>query len=517
MLPQIGRISFLNNPQIWWYLTRASAIIAWTLLVISVIWGILLSTRLFQPKDNPAWLMDLHKYLSGLSMIFVLTHMATLYFDSYAHFTIPQLLIPFESEYVKTGLEKLNNLPTALGVIAFWAMLSVLATSWIMKILPRKFWKGLHYTSYLAVIIVSFHAGWVGTDVRSWGYRILAIFLIFLTTTATIIRIFIPKTSNQLAVKIEGREPEIEPTRKVRISGIKKITPEILEIRFLSQREFPVWYPGAHINLYLPNGMQRQYSLCSDPADRFELTIAVLKSPKSRGGSEYIHEHLYENQSLEISNPRNNFELIPSSNYTFIAGGIGITAIKAMVESLPDSRNWKLIYLGRSRKSMAFVKEIERNFKDKVYIHADDEVGKPADLKKLLKNDAGDVYVCGPEPLLKAVQEIVPERKIHFERFSKVESKKKNNTNEGVRIIAKKTKIEFDVLPDQSLLEVMESEGLRVFASCREGLCGTCETKVLSGTPDHRDSLGTDEQKNKNQVFYPCVSRSKTKTLTLDL
>jgi len=505
----------LNNPQIWWYLTRASAIIAWALLVISVIWGILLSTRLFQPKDNPAWLMDLHKYLSGLSMIFVLTHMATLYFDSYAHFTIPQLLIPFESQYVKTGLEKLNNLPTALGVLTFWAMLSVLATSWIMKILPRKFWKGLHYTSYLAVIMVSFHAGWVGTDVRAWGYRILAIFLIFLTTTATIIRIFMPKTSNQLAVKIEGRSPEIEPTRKVRISSIKKITPEIIQIKFLSQKEFPVWYPGAHINLYLPNGMQRQYSLCSDPADRYELGIAVLKSPKSRGGSEYIHDELFENQTLEISNPRNNFELVPSNNYTFIAGGIGITAIKAMVESLPSSRNWKLIYLGRSRKSMAFAKEIEKKFKDKVLIHADDEEGKPADLKKLLKNDAGTVYVCGPEPLLKAVQNIVPDHKLHFERFSKVERDKE--VNNSVTIIAKKTKIEFEVLPNQSLLEVMESEGLRVFASCREGLCGTCETKVLDGTPDHRDSVGTDEQKDQNKVFYPCVSRSKSRTLTLDI
>lgn len=505
----------MSNPQIWWYLTRASGIIAWTLLVVSVIWGILLSTRLFQPKDNPAWLLDLHKYLSGLSFLFVIFHMATLYVDQYAHFSVPNLLIPFNSQYLKSEFANLGNLPTALGVITFWLMLSIILTSLVMKSLPRKFWKAIHYLSYASVLLVSFHAGWVGTDVRAWGYRLLAIFLILLTTTATITRIFLPKTSNQLAVKIEGRAPEVEPKIKVRINKLKKLTPDILEVTFTSNKEFPIWQPGAHINLYLPNGIQRQYSLCSDPANRYELTIAVLKQINSRGGSKFIHENLYENQQIEISNPRNNFELLPSTNYTFIAGGIGITAIKAMIDSVPKNRTWKLIYLARSRRNMAYVNILEKNYKNQVIIHADDEHDKQFDLNKALKSNKGLVYVCGPENLLSAVKKIVPEHLIRFERFSKIE--RQHSSNKATTVLAIKTNIEFEVPANKSFLEVMESEGLRIFASCREGVCGTCETRVISGTPDHRDSVSSDENKDQLKIFYPCVSRSISKKLVLDI
>jgi predicted ferric reductase len=144
------------DPAIWWYVTRASAIIAWALMVISVMWGILLSTRVMKPKDSPGWLLDLHRWMSGLSVVFVGLHMFSLYVDSFAHFTIPDLFVPFHSQYVKVA--SLGPWPIALGVLCFYIMIAVQGTSLMMKKLPRKYWKAIHYSSYALVLVVSFHA-----------------------------------------------------------------------------------------------------------------------------------------------------------------------------------------------------------------------------------------------------------------------------------------------------------------------------------------------------------------------
>ena len=157
------------DPAIWWYVTRASGIIAWVLLVSSVFLGISLSTRVFKPNDNPSWLLDLHRWMSGLSVGFVGLHMISLYFDSYAHFSVPDLLVPLHSKY--TLIESLGPWPVALGVLCFYVMIAVQFTSQLMKLLPRKYWKAIHYSSYGVVLAVSFHAGWTGTDTRAWAYR----------------------------------------------------------------------------------------------------------------------------------------------------------------------------------------------------------------------------------------------------------------------------------------------------------------------------------------------------------
>ena len=381
------------DPAIWWYVTRASAIIAWALMVISVIWGILLATRVMKPKDNPSWLLDLHRWLSGLSVVFVGIHMASLFIDKYAAFTLQDLFIPFHSQYQK--IASLGGWPIALGVICTYILIAVQVTSLMMKKLPRKYWKAIHYSSYALVLLVSFHAGWSGTDVRAWAYRITALVLITLTTVALIVRILNPKSAKTLSATVEGRRANqnLENLHKVLIDRVTPLAEGILGFEFVlpDRSNLDPWVPGAHVTLHLPDDMKRQYSLCGDPADRSKYSIAVLESPTSRGGSRYVHHNLKPGMNIEVSGPHNHFELEASHGYLFIAGGIGITPIKAMIESLPSRRDWRLLYAGRSRASMAYANELEEMFGDRVKIHADLEEGRRVDLDAVLAGFDGHV------------------------------------------------------------------------------------------------------------------------------
>ena len=507
----------IMDPAIWWYVTRASAIIAWALMVVSVMWGILLSTRVMKPKDNPGWLLDLHRWMSGLSVIFVGLHMFSLYVDKYAAFTVQDLFIPFHSQYQK--IASLGPWPIALGVFCTYILIAVQGTSLMMKKLPRKYWKAIHYSSYALVLLVSFHAGWSGTDVRSWAYRITALTLIFLTTVALIVRILFPKPAKTLAATVEGRRSNqnSENRHTVLIDKVTKLADGIIGLDFVlpDRSNLDPWIPGAHITLHLPNELKRQYSLCGDPADRSQYSIAVLESPTSRGGSKYVHHNLKQGMTIEVSGPHNHFELEASTEYLFVAGGIGITPIKAMVESLPSRREWKLLYAGRSRSSMAYANELEQQFGDRVIIHADDEQGGRPDLDSLLENFKGHVYVCGPEPLLNAMVERVPSDRLHFERFSAID--RSSGEAKAFEVTMSRSQKQIQVGKDESLLDALNANGGALISSCGEGVCGTCEVRVLKGAPIHLDSVMSDEDKDAISVMYPCVSRGVGKELVLDI
>ena len=508
----------MKDPAIWWYVTRSSAIIAWALMVISVTWGILLSTRVMKPKDNPSWLLDLHRWLSGLSVVFVGIHMASLFVDKYAAFSLQDLFIPFHSQYQKIAW--LGDWPVALGVICTYILFAVQATSLMMKKLPRKYWKAIHYSSYALVLLVSFHAGWSGTDVRAWAYRITALVLITLTTVALITRILFPKSAKTLSATVEGRRANQnkENLHKVLVDRVTPLADGILGLDFVrpDRSNLDPWVPGAHITLHLPDGMQRQYSLCGDPADRSQYSIAVLESPTSRGGSHYVHHNLKSGMNLEVSGPHNHFELEASNEYLFIAGGIGITPIKAMIESLPNRRHWRLLYAGRSRTSMAYANELSEMFGDRVIIHADDEQGGRPNLDALLADFSGHVYVCGPEPLLDALSSKVSVDRLHYERFSAVD-RSDDAIVEAFEVTLSRSDKKILVGKDESLLDALNENGGALISSCGEGVCGTCEVRVLKGQPMHLDSVMSDEDKDAIGVMYPCVSRSTGSTLVLDI
>ena len=295
----------------------------------------------------------------------------------------------------------------------------------------------------------------------------------------------------------------------------------LLTLRAPDGRPLPEWQPGAHIDLVLPSGLVRQYSLCGDPADRSRLQLAVLREPESRGGSSHVHDVLTEGESVRIRGPRNHFPLVKAKNYLFIAGGIGITPILPMVAAVDATRaDWRLVYGGRTRASMAFGETLRRAYGDRVSLRPQDEYGLldlPSLLGKPQRKTA--VYSCGPEPLLAAVEagcEKWPSGSLHLERFAP----KKDVTTGPLttfEVELAQSGRTLTISADMSVLEAVEGAGVPVMTSCEEGICGTCETKVLSGRIDHRDSVLSDEERAAGDTMMICVSRAKGNRLVLDL
>jgi ferredoxin-NADP reductase len=295
----------------------------------------------------------------------------------------------------------------------------------------------------------------------------------------------------------------------------------VLDLRDPSGADLPAWSAGAHVDLELPGGLTRQYSLCGDPADRSVWRIAVLREPDSRGGSAHVHEELGEGADVEVRGPRNHFPLAPASGYLFIAGGIGITPILPMIDAAEAAgAEWELHYGGRSLRSMAFLEALEEATGSRVTLHPQDEVGL-IDLDRLLgaPRPGTLVYCCGPEPLLVAVEQRCadwPAGSLHVERFAPKDVGEPVLTG-PFEVELAVSGLSLTVPPEKSVLQVVEDAGIGVLSSCTEGTCGTCETTVLAGEVDHRDSLLTPAEQAANDTMFICVSRAACPKLVLEL
>ena len=296
----------------------------------------------------------------------------------------------------------------------------------------------------------------------------------------------------------------------------------VLTLREVADQPLPAWTPGAHVDLLLGEavpGPVRQYSLCGDPADHHVWRIGVLREPEGRT-SAHVHDSLRTGDVVRVRGPRNNFPLAPSPRYLFVAGGIGITPLLPMVAAAEAAgAEWRLVYGGRRRGSMAFLDELAR-YGDRVSVRPQDETGL-LDLDELLgaPQEGTRVYCCGPEPLLAAVEERCaawPAGSLHVERFT-ARPLTEPVLAGAFEVELAQSELTLTVPPDRSVLEVVEEAGIAVLSSCAEGTCGTCETAVLEGEPDHRDSVLTDEEKLGNDCMMICVSRSCSERLVLDL
>ncbi|MEV4050315.1 PDR/VanB family oxidoreductase [Amycolatopsis sp. NPDC049688] len=286
-----------------------------------------------------------------------------------------------------------------------------------------------------------------------------------------------------------------------------------LTLRSPGGGSLPPWEPGAHIDLVLP-GFVRQYSLCGDPADASAYRVAVLRETAGRGGSAYVHDSLLAGDRVRVEGPRNHFPLVAAERYLFLAGGIGITPILPMLDEVARAgRPWQLVYGGRTRSSMAFTSELSVHG-DRVSFRPQDEHGL-LDLPALLASAGPEtaVYCCGPEPLLAAVEALGPPD-LHVERFT---AQPDTGPRTAFEVELAGSGRVLPVPADRSILEVVEEAGVPVLSSCREGTCGTCETGVLGGEPDHRDSVLTAEERLENEVMMLCVSRACSPRLVLDL
>lgn len=292
-----------------------------------------------------------------------------------------------------------------------------------------------------------------------------------------------------------------------------------LELRSLSG-PLPSWSPGAHIDVILPNGLVRQYSLCGDPRNSDVWRIGVLREPSSRGGSRCIHDEIQPGDRLRVAVPRNNFGLVEAGRYLFIAGGIGITPILPMIRQVADEgRPWTLLYGGRTRGSMAFLDEISAYRGGEIHVVPQDEFGL-LDLPRFLGAPRTDtaVYCCGPGPLIDAVEANCrswPAGALHRERFAP--SAKSKLEKGAFEVELARSGQRLMVPAHTSLLTVLENAGHKITNSCRAGICGTCLVRVLSGVPQHNDDVLSDADRESGAVMLVCVSRSESDLLVLDL
>lgn len=278
--------------------------------------------------------------------------------------------------------------------------------------------------------------------------------------------------------------------------------------------ELPRWKAGAHIDVHLPSGQEplvRQYSLSSDPEQRTTYRIGVLREPDGRGGSAAAHDALLPGSAVTVSWPRNNFRLASAARYVFVAGGIGITPILPMItEAERAGIEWELVYGGRSRSSMAFLDELAVHG-DRVTLVPQDESG-PIDVPGLLGTVRDDtlVYACGPEPLLQAAEAAMadwPRDSLRLERFA---PKTVERTEPDTPFQAEFTEsgAVVEVGAEETILDAAERAGLPVISSCKAGTCGTCETRIVSGRADHRDSILSTSEQEAGETMMICVSRA---------
>ncbi|CUB03115.1 Ferredoxin-NADP reductase [Marinomonas fungiae] len=313
------------------------------------------------------------------------------------------------------------------------------------------------------------------------------------------------------------------------VNRITKETDNVVRLELVKADggALPIYQAGAHIELQLPSGKLRQYSLCRLPTSGKEFEIAVLREPSSRGGSDELHR-LKVGDTLQSKLPQNHFLLSnPQASALLMAAGIGITPLIPMAQMLAKSgADFKLHYSAKSSKQAAFYDTLKAApFADKVAFHFTQEQGQRADIRALLAAlpDKRDIYVCGPNDYIHEVLDTArelgwPEARLHREFFKVQRSPEIDSApREAFQVKLASTGEVFDVEKGLSITQTLELNGIEIPISCEEGWCGTCMTRVLEGIPDHRDTFLSDDERRANNLIMPCCSRSRSDCLVLDI
>jgi ferredoxin-NADP reductase len=309
----------------------------------------------------------------------------------------------------------------------------------------------------------------------------------------------------------------------LRVVSSDYVATDVLAVQLAAAdgRPLPRWSPGAHVDVQLPSGLVRQYSLCGSPADRDHYRIAILRVSGGRGGSAEAHQALAVGAQVPVAGPRNHFTLVDARRYLLIAGGIGITPIAPMIQQVAQSgAEWSAVYGGRSRRHMAFLDELTALYGNRLDPWPQDLRGLP-DIGQLIAGLPGGtaVYCCGPAGMLDAVARACAARPtavdLHTERFSGAARDGAPRTAFEVEL--RRSGVTVVVPAERSILDVVVEAIGDVPFSCEEGSCGTCETAVLEGVPEHHDQLLSAEERAAGRTMMICVGRARSPRLVLDL
>jgi len=316
----------------------------------------------------------------------------------------------------------------------------------------------------------------------------------------------------QIAVKVQRRKLEAQD-----IASFELVKPD--------GSALPGFSAGSHIDVQVPGGLTRQYSLCNDAAEKHRYRIAVLRDAGSRGGSAGMHDAVKEGDTLLISEPRNHFPLVHAQRTVLLAGGIGVTPLLCMAQRLAQiGAEFEMHYCTRSPSRTAFRDEIARaDWAERVDFHFDDaDAGQKLQLDEVLaKHDPGThVYVCGPTGFIDWVVKTADrlgwaKDQVHLEYFGAAPQDTAGDRAFQVKIAS--SGATYEIGAAETVVQALQKHGIEILTSCEQGVCGTCITRVLQGECDHRDLYFTDEEKAKNDQFTPCCSRAKSAMLVLDL
>ncbi|MGB6165577.1 MAG: 2Fe-2S iron-sulfur cluster-binding protein [Pseudonocardiaceae bacterium] len=544
--PALGAVRAQADSVVWWYVARASGLIAWVLLGASVVGGLLLATQLTRGRTR-AWAQRLHEFLGALVVVFTVIHLASVFASDQLRIGLRELLVPFAKPS--------NPVAQGCGVLAFYLLLAVVLTSWARVLLPWRWWRRLHLLAFPLFGLVCAHAVLAGSDINRpilrWASLVVGVGILFLVALRlfTARSLFTARPTTVLAA--HPRETEIPVPRAPMLRGVRSApapttaetgmrlligqttweADNVVSLRLNSPDGAPLpgWEPGAHIELALPSGRRRQYSLCGEVHRTDSYRIAILQVPGGRGGSVELHTNARAGQLITVHGPRNHFPLVPSSAYLFIAGGIGITALLAMVTRVAaEDSEWNLVYTGRRRASMAFLDEVCAFGPDRVDIIAADERGRP-DLNAMIgaASPGTAVYCCGPDRMLRAVRERVATRldlSLHSEPFTSgapftgtaAGGSTVASTAAALFVELRRTGRVITVPADRTVLQAVRDVVPTVSAGCEQGVCGACRAMVLAGEPDHRDELLSSAERAAGEMLI-CVSRARGERLTLDL
>lgn len=314
----------------------------------------------------------------------------------------------------------------------------------------------------------------------------------------------------------------------VLITAMRLVAQDIVSVEMVNAygSELPAFAAGSHIDVHLPNGLIRQYSLFNNPEERSRYCIGVLKDAASRGGSKVVHEALRVGQMLRISEPRNLFALDEGAPRSLLfAGGIGITPILSMAQRLSQlGADFELHYSSRSSLRAAFVRRLQQaDFAANVHFHFDDAGEQQRlDIAAVLTQQCAHthLYVCGPTGYMDFVLESAralgwSEERLHREYFSAAATTRADDGSFEVRLNSSGQV--FQIPADKTVVQVLDEAGVIIPVSCEQGICGTCLTRVIDGEPDHRDAFMTAAERASNDQFTPCCSRAKSVCLVLDL
>lgn len=527
----LGAVRAQLDSVVWWYVARVSGLIAWALLGASVVGGLLLATRLTRGRAR-TWTQGLHEFVGALAVVFTAIHLASVFASDQLRIGLRELLVPFTKPD--------NPVAQGCGVLAFYLLTAVALTSWARALLSWRWWRRLHLLAFPLFGLVCAHTVLAGSDttrpILHWASLVVGVAILFLvvfrfltarpTGPAAVVPAGPRDTGMLVSLAPQPRLADPPPAPTTAGTGMRLLIGQttweadnVLSLRLYSpdRAPLPSWEPGAHIELALPSGRHRQYSLCGEVTDIRSYRVAILQVPGGRGGSVEVHTDARAGQLLTVQGPRNHFPLVPSPAYLFIAGGIGITAMLAMAARVATAGGeWNLVYAGRRRASMAFLDEVCALGPDRVAVMPADERGRP-DLNAIIGavSPGTAVYCCGPDRMLHAVRERVatrPDLRLHSEPFTGAVA----GGGAALYVELRRTGRIINVPADRTVLQAIRDVVPAISAGCERGVCGACRTTVLAGEPDHRDELLSSAERAANTMLI-CVSRARSERLILDL